>query len=238
MTRMESSGGAIAIFVKTPGRSAVKTRLAATIGEDAAWAWHLRAAAAVTEVAEAAAHAAGATAYFAVAEPAALDADPWHALPCVWQGEGGLGARMGRVHHELIRRHGSGVLLGADTPQLAPAMLGEALAWCRASEPRQAIGPARDGGFWLYAGNRAAPLATWESVAYSRTDTAVRLRAAFGAYGAFVGLPWRTDVDEEADLAVMRRELAALSSPTPAQRALAAWLDATRDGADVGKGGA
>jgi len=225
--------GAIAIFVKTPGYSAVKTRLAAAIGDAAAHAWYVRAAAAVAEVAEAAARATGTAVYFAVAEAAALAAGAWPTLPCLPQGEGGLGARMGRVHHELVRRHGSGVLLGADAPQLPREALVEALVWCVAPEARQALGPARDGGFWLYAGNRMAPLATWDAVPYSRADSADRFRAAFAGHGAFLALPRVTDVDRAADLAVMRRELAALAAPLPAQDALAAWLDATCFTADA-----
>jgi glycosyltransferase A (GT-A) superfamily protein (DUF2064 family) len=219
--------GGVAIFVKTPGYSVVKSRLAATVGDGTARAWHLRAAATVAAVATAAAAAVGAAVYFAVAEAEALAADEWKELPCLPQGEGELGARMGRVHAELVQRHGHGVLLGADAPQLAVGTLGEALAWCAGSAPRQALGPAHDGGFWLYAGNRTVPLATWEAVAYSRSDTAERFRAAFAAHGEILTVAPLTDVDRGTDLGTMRNELAALATPLPAQRALATWLDAT-----------
>jgi glycosyltransferase A (GT-A) superfamily protein (DUF2064 family) len=215
----------IAVFVKTPGRSPVKTRLAAAIGEAAARAWHERAAAVVAEVATAAARAYDAAVYFAVAEADAVADDAWAALPCLAQGEGGLGDRMGRVHDELVRRHGAAVLLGADAPQLSARALADALAWCAVSDARQAIGPARDGGFWLYASNRAAPRAAWNAVGYSRSDTGLRFRAAFASYGAWLELPDLTDVDRAPDLAAMRHELAALPDPTPGQRALGAWLE-------------
>lgn len=222
--------GSIAIFVKTPGHSPLKTRLAATIGEPAARSWYERAAATVAAVARTAATAADAVVYFAVAEPDALAADFWADAPCLAQGDGGLGARMGRVHAELVRRHGAGLLLGADAPQLAVGALADALAWCAAPEPRQALGPATDGGFWLYAGNRAVPLATWESVPYSRADTGARFRTAFAPHGALRTLPALTDVDDESDLAALRRELAAQNAPLPEQRALGVWLDATFPG--------
>jgi glycosyltransferase A (GT-A) superfamily protein (DUF2064 family) len=151
---------------------------------------------------------------------------------------------MGRVHHALVRRHGAGLLLGADAPQLGVASLRAALAWCAADEPRQVLGPARDGGFWLYGGNRTAPLAVWDSVAYSAADTAARFRAAFAPFGAWLAAEPLTDVDRGEDLAAFRSELAGLAAPEPAQRALAAWLDATcgprhspaRAGAAFGKG--
>ena len=177
--------GAVAIFVKTPGYSPVKTRLAAGVGEAVAIEWYRRAVVAVAEVALAAAGSSTAV-YWSVAEEEACGEEVWRELPTLAQGEGTLGARMGRVHHELVRRHGAGLLLGADAPQLAVASLRAAFTWCEAAEPRQVLGPARDGGFWLYGGNRTAPLAVWESVAYSVADTAARFRAAFAPYGAWL----------------------------------------------------
>jgi hypothetical protein len=125
------------------------------------------------------------------------------------------------------------VLLGADAPQLAVGALDDALAWCAAAEARQAIGPANDGGFWLYGGNRAAPYALWEAVAYSRSDTAERFRVAFAAHGACLVVPPLTDVDHGGDLPALARELAVLAAPLPAQRRLAAWLAATLGIADA-----
>jgi hypothetical protein len=216
--------GAIAILVKTPGYSAVKTRLAAGIGERAACEWYQRAAAAVAAVARAAADEHGATVYWAVAEPGALADGAWPDLPALPQGEGGLGARMGRVHGALVDRHGSGVLLGADAPQIAVAYLVRALHWCEDALPRHALGRARDGGFWLYAGNRVTPLAAWGSVKYSQPDTALSFRAALKAHAAWLELPTLTDVDRSDDLPAMERELASLPKLVPAQQALRAWL--------------
>lgn len=216
--------GAIAIFVKTPGYSAVKTRLAEGIGEQAAREWYELAAHTVAAVARQAATEHGAEVYWAVAEDAARAHDVWWDLPNLAQGEGGLGARMGRVHAELVARHEAGVLLGADTPQLAVAHLIRALHWCEDALPRHALGPAHDGGFWLYAGNRVTPLAVWESVKYSQADTAFSFRAALKARAAWLDLPTLTDVDRADDLAVMARELASAPTLLPAQQSLRAWL--------------
>jgi glycosyltransferase A (GT-A) superfamily protein (DUF2064 family) len=226
--------GAIAIFVKTPEYSAVKTRLAAAVGTTHAVAWHRRAAATVAAAATDAARRCDAVVYWAVAESAALAARAWDDLPNLDQGEGGLGARMARVHGALVERHGCGLLLGADTPQLETAALVDALAWCASAGPRQAIGPARDGGFWLYGGNRVAAAARWEAVPYSRSDTGARFRAAFADLGAWLELARLTDVDEADDLLVVQRALAALPSPLPAQVALAGWLTETF-GADAAR---
>jgi glycosyltransferase A (GT-A) superfamily protein (DUF2064 family) len=163
--------------------------------------------------------------FWAVAEPAAVTARVWDDLPNLVQGEGGLGARMGRVHAELVRRHGHGLLLGADTPQLASDHLLAALDWCAVAAARQVIGPARDGGFWLYAANRPSALARWEAVVYSAAETARHFRTTFADAGAWLELPTLTDVDQGDDLPAMRNELAALAAPLPSQVALATWLD-------------
>lgn len=217
--------GAIAIFVKTPGYSAVKTRLAATVGRAMADEWYGRAARAVLEVATVAGRETDAAVYWAVAEPEAIAAGAWASVPNIVQGEGGLGTRMGHVHAELVHRHGHGLLLGADTPQLAADHLRAALQWCAATTARQVIGPATDGGFWLYAANRATPTARWESIAYSQVETARHVRARFADRGEWLVLPTLTDVDRGDDLPIMQRELAALSRPLPTQLALAAWLE-------------
>ena len=88
----------VAIFVKTPGHSPVKTRLAADRGQAWTEAWYRRAAAAVAAVARATI----ATSYWAVAEPEAIATGAWPDLPAIAQGDGGLGSRMARVHAELV----------------------------------------------------------------------------------------------------------------------------------------
>jgi len=208
----------VAIFVKTPGRSPVKSRLAAACGRTWAEEWYRRAAACVAG----AAAQAGVAAYWAVAEPDAASA--WPGLPVVPQGDGGLGERMARVHATLIARHGSGLLLGADAPQVSPALLCDAVAWVTAAAARLALGPARDGGFWLFGGNVAPPEAVWTSVRYSKPETARDFRAALAPYGAWRDLPTLTDADHAEDLPQVLAELRALADPLPAQRALAEWM--------------
>lgn len=216
--------GALAIFVKTPGRSPLKTRLANKCGERYATEWYRRAAAAVASVALEAQRRYGIRAYWAVAEPDALDA--WPDLPSIAQGDGGLGTRMARVHAGLVARHGFGLLLGADAPQLTAELLGDAVGWLDHPEPRMLLGPASDGGFWLLGGNVAPPLATWTSVAYSTATTAGDLRHAMHDLGEWRTLATLTDVDTAADLPMLRRALQALPEPTPEQAALAHWMRA------------
>lgn len=224
--------GALAIFVKTPGRSAVKSRLAAACGEAPARQWYRHAAAAVASVALRAREAHGLVAYWAVAEAGAEQ--DWPGLPTLPQGDGDLGARMAHVHAALVARHGFGLLVGADAPQLTAESLGEAAAWLgRAASPandvamptpRLVLGPASDGGFWLFGANRAIPVDAWTRVPYSDAATACTLRQSMQAFGAWKTLGELTDVDHAEDLPVVQQALDALPDPTAEQRALAQWM--------------
>ena len=214
--------GALAIFVKTPGRSRIKTRLAAECGDGYAIDWYRQAAAAVASVARTAQVRHKLTAYWAVAEADALDA--WPALPTIAQGKGGLGARMGHVHAQLVERHGFGLLLGADTPQVSASLLGEAVAWLADPAPRLLMGPATDGGFWLFGGNRSLPRQAWTSVPYSVADTAQKLRESMRWLGDWRTLATLTDADHASDLVPVQRALRRLVKPTPEQRALYRWM--------------
>jgi hypothetical protein len=216
--------GAIAIMVKTPGRSPIKTRLAASHGKEFAEQWHVLAANAIAAVVADAARSCGAVAYWAVAEDEALEDPCWATLPALAQGAGSLGTRMQHVHAELVARHGAGVLVGADSPQMSASLLRDALGWLREPAERLAIGPARDGGFWLFGANRTIAAERWEGVPYSRRDTAQRLRAAFEGCGAWLELPTLVDVDTGADVSHCLAALRALRAPHAAQRELLDWM--------------
>lgn len=217
---------AIAIFVKTPGFSPIKTRLAATIGREAAEDFHRLAANAVAEVASDPSLArTGATALWAVAEPDAMEAPPWRGLPRIAQGEGDLGVRMRRVYDTLRARHDAVLLLGADTPQIRVDDLRMACASFATHD--HALGPSEDGGFWAFGGKRAVADDAWRRTPWSRADTRARFAAAL--CGDIAELRMLRDVDALDDLRALRTALKALPSPTPSQRALDAWLDARAD---------
>jgi len=220
---------AIAIFVKTPGLSPVKTRLGTTYGVRAAEEWHRRSARCVATTAR----ASGLPVYWAVAEAEGMQNQLWQDLPKLAQGEGGLGTRMAVVHTELVERHGGGILIGADLPQIEPRHLNAAASWVDSPDPRLVLGPAHDGGFWLFGANRALDTAVWESVHYSCDDTAHEFIKAVDAPAKAMPnreMPtWEmleplTDLDLADDLPAVLRELRAVEEPNGPQRQLALWL--------------
>jgi glycosyltransferase A (GT-A) superfamily protein (DUF2064 family) len=213
---------AVAIFVKTPGLSPVKTRLAKGIGGALATEFHRRAASAVAAVA----YAAGSDIrpHWAVAERDALAHPAWSAFPTLWQGDGELGTRLERVHAALLERHGSVLLIGADAPQVTPALLRAASRTVRHGGPPYAIGPATDGGFWLFGGRAPMPAVVWRSVAYTRADTRARLAEALRRFGPIGSIPALADTDEASDLPELASALGCLRDPLPEQASLRDWL--------------
>ncbi|SDE12038.1 TIGR04282 family arsenosugar biosynthesis glycosyltransferase [Aquimonas voraii] len=224
--------GALALFVKTPGLSPVKTRLAQSIGEARAQALYLACADAVSELLQRFARESGVRCYWAIAEDDPLAIAFWAArggLDWRGQGEGGLGTRMARVHHRLVREHGFGILVGADTPQLRLADLHRAADWLRPAQSRQVWGPAEDGGFWLYGGSRTAPVVLWESVRYSQPRTGSEFHTALADYGDWLDLPTLCDLDTVEDLAALADALRVLPEPLPAQRRVLTEVEALLD---------
>lgn len=224
MTVRLDSGVGIALFVKTPGHSPLKTRLAAGIGVESARQFHLLAAGTVAAVARRAQRDMPTLApHWAVAETAALDDPAWTSLPRIAQGEGDLGVRMGRVTETLLQRFDAALLLGADTPQITPTDLAAALVGLQ--ECPHVLGPSEDGGFWLFATRGGVPPAAWSETPWSQADTAARFCEALGE-APFTHLRRLRDVDTAEDLPPLLASLETLTDPLPEQRRLADWLRA------------
>lgn len=210
-----SSG--LAIMVKTPALSPVKSRLWRGIDRSEAEALYMISAQAVASVAQQAGDSFGIQPYWAVAEAAALETDAWPDLPHLPQGAGGLGERMAHVYRQLRMKHSAVILVGADTPQLTASVLGKAAKWLSSVEARLVIGRAPDGGFWLFGGNTALSDRAWTKARYGAPDTAERFIQAMKGAGRWMELEPLRDIDTVADLPEVLASLAALAAPTPDQ---------------------
>ncbi len=234
MTLPQHKRVGIAIFVKTPGHSPLKTRLAVGIGVDAAQQFHMLAAGAVAAVArQAQQDMPSLTAHWAVAETAAMNDPAWASLPRIEQGEGGLGARMRHVTDSLLARFDAVLLLGADTPQLTAADIAAAAHGLQTNQ--HVLGPSIDGGFWLFATRGSVPAAAWSATPWSQSDTAARFCHALlgdalptdaSGEAAVAQLRQLRDVDIADDLLPLLHDLDALDAPRPEQQRLAEWLRA------------
>ncbi len=214
---MTETKGALAVFVKTPALSPVKTRLAKSIGKAAALSAYRQSIAAMRAVMAAVEKESGGRVkpFWAVAEAEGVSRREWRDFPAMHTGEGGLGARLHNVYSSLQRQWGRVALIGSDCPQMPPQLVIDALAKARG---RAVIIPASDGGFCLFAAGRRLPSTMWTNVAYSRNDTLAQLLAVLPL--PVKRLPPLTDMDDIKTLRLCIKQLH--TAPLLQQRRLAA----------------
>lgn len=191
----------LAILVKEPRPGRVKTRLARDIGAiEAAWWFRHQAGALLRRLGR---DPRWCTVLAVSPDTEGLASRVWPAhLPRLPQGRGDLGARMGRVLAALAP--GPAIVIGADIPAIRPAHVAEAFRLLGRHDA--VIGPAEDGGFWLFGLRRPRPLppGLFRSVRWSTPHALADTLAGLG--GLSVGFAARLpDVDDAAGLARARR---------------------------------
>lgn len=219
---------AIAIFAKTPGLTPAKTRLAASIGTARAEEFYGHC---LTVVEDAVAHAvamcsAALTPYWAVAEEAGVHHPNWQGFTPLWTGAGGLGARLHHIYATLRQTHEMVLMIGTDAPQLGAEHIAQTVQYL-SQHAGFVIGPARDGGFYLFGGNQPIPSTVWEETPYSVPTTAVTLHAHLAPLGAIHTLETLGDVDVIEDVHALWHARASMQRPSQ-QRLIAAiepWVD-------------
>ncbi len=197
-------GVRVAVFAKAPVAGRVKTRLAASVGDEAAAALHER----LTLQAIATAFASG-------MGPVELGCAPGTDHPFFARCErelgvelhaqagADLGARMENAFaHAFASRRGL-VLIGADCPALTPGHLAEAALAVAAGEA--ALSPAEDGGYVLVALARPVPR-LFDGIGWGGDGVMAATRERLAASG----MAWREletlwDVDRPEDLARLER---------------------------------
>lgn len=180
-------------MLKQPRAGRVKTRLGQDIGMvRAAWWFRHQTRQLIRRLHDPRWHL-----VLAIAPDAALHTRSFpHGPSRIKQGQGHLGARMGRIFHALPP--GPVAIIGGDIPGITPAHIKrafEALGWADA-----VFGPATDGGYWLVGLHRTrVPASLFYGVRWSSehalSDTVASLGASRIAY-----VDRLRDVDRAADL--------------------------------------
>jgi rSAM/selenodomain-associated transferase 1 len=194
----------VVLFARAPVPGQVKTRLARDLGDDRACDLYRRLGAAVV---------AGLTRDPARPFEVAVRFTPDDALEAVraWipgadryepQGPGDLGDRLTRaVRDAFDDRVAAVALAGTDCIAVTVGRVRAALDGLATHDA--ALGPARDGGYYLLALRR--PLAVFHDVPWSTAAVAESTRALLRRAGAtWVELPVESDVDTVDDLATLR----------------------------------
>ena len=94
--------------------------------------------------------------------------------------------------------------IGMDTPQVTDELISECARELLAADA--VLGPARDGGWWVLGVSEATMADCLRAIPMSRSDTGAATLAALGDSGANVSLvPTLADVDTVADVDEVRR---------------------------------
>jgi rSAM/selenodomain-associated transferase 1 len=212
----------IGLMCKPPRPGASKTRLAATLGADAAAGlargFLVDTAAMLSRAC--ATHGLVKKAYFRPAdaedEIAGIIGREW---PLAFCDAGDLGASMREALEDLLRLAPAGaIIIGSDLPTLPERHIAEAAACLRAGDERTAvIGPSADGGYYLIGirGSAAAPLL--EPMIWSTPDVLAETRRRAGRHGIrLVEVSAWYDIDEAGDLDRIADDAAGLAVATRA----------------------
>ncbi|MBY0563428.1 MAG: DUF2064 domain-containing protein [Hyphomonadaceae bacterium] len=194
------------VMAKAPRLGLGKSRLAAQIGR--VEAWRINRALQARTLREACDPRWGAVLCVTPDRAVALD------LPEIWprrlrrisQGRGDLGAKLART----LAPYRNVAVIGADCPAISRAHIAAAFAALRRAP--FAIGPAEDGGFWLFAArNGAAAAPAMQNVRWSSEHTAADvIRNLAPQRVARLATLW--DVDVAADLTRAQRSAVRVSS--------------------------
>jgi rSAM/selenodomain-associated transferase 1 len=200
MRRRRAEGAsALAVFVKLPRPGAVKTRLAAEIGPDAAADLYRALAEHVLEATTPRAGEYERLVFFDPPEAAEAMRVWLPGLRLLAQAGEDLGARMSDAFARAFARGASRVaIVGTDAPGVSRETVGAALLALEAADV--VVGPAEDGGYYLLALRQPRP-ELLSGIAWSTPRVAAQTRARAATLQLRVReLPALRDVDTLDDL--------------------------------------
>ena len=233
MIRSNADKTAIAIFVKTPGLSRVKTRLGHKVGELNAKKFYELSLNRIKSELEKLKREVGLDKldiYWAIAEPL----NPFHTLywkdfKFIHQKGDHLGTRISSVYNQLISAGYSKVMLmGSDSPQLNSK---DYEHWynSKIKDKQVIMGPAKDGGFYTLIGSSEISLNIWEAVNYSQSTTCQQLDKHLVDNGfSIFYLNQQMDIDFYDDLEALKVQLIRSSESSIEQSALLDYINSVR----------
>lgn len=193
----------LVLFARAPRRGAVKRRLAADIGPDAALAFYRRS---LNGVVWRLGRDPRWTTWLSVTPDAdAANATLWPSVPGllrVSQGRGSLGERMARPILELPP--GPVVIVGSDIPAVTHDHITDAFAALGSHD--MVFGPASDGGYWLVGARRRpmVPRRLFDNVRWSTEHALADTLAGLPRHFRVARIETLDDIDTGADLADWR----------------------------------
>lgn len=198
---------AVVCFVKTPGLSPVKTRLAATIGKKKAEQVYRFCVEQVGNwMEELKNQRSGVETFWSVAEAEAMRDPFWCQHQRRQQVDGSLGERLGSMYTEMRKNFDRVTFIGADSPQITVDHYLNSMQVLDSGTPF-CFGPTVDGGFYLFSGQMDIPHKMWTSVTYSADTTLMELTGQLSQLGKIQQIVQEFDIDEYQDLQKLSEQL-------------------------------
>ena len=221
---------AVAVFVKTPGVSPLKTRLAASIGETAAHGFYIRSLKCIQEMLVYTKkemekqNSTKLDLYWCLGDKG--DQKFWKDFELIYQPSGGLGDRLSVIYDQLLADHDQVFFVGGDCPQISSDTLLKAQKLL-IEQSEFVFGPAADGGFYLFLSARPVPRKLWEDVTYSCDTTLNDLTDKLADVGRSIHF---LDVEQDVDTLEDLNNLAGLlanqpADDFPAHTKLRSWIE-------------
>jgi rSAM/selenodomain-associated transferase 1 len=157
------SDDALIIFLRLPEKGKVKTRLAATVGEEMALHIYKHLVSCVMELAS----SSGKKVYLFFKDALPPESDRDKRFSYHIQSEGNLGMKMANALSYVLNHHDKAVVIGSDCPELSLSMLEK--SYSLLEDNTIVIGPAQDGGYYLLGCKKAYP-SLFEDISWSTSS--------------------------------------------------------------------
>lgn len=185
---------ALLTFIKNPEKGKVKTRLAATVGEDMALKIYLELLRHTKEIAS------QVPAQRFVFYSQFIDInDQWSTSDFIKKLQHGedLGEKMSNAFKEVLQNSGKAVIIGSDCASLTSSIIKEAFRLLDQSD--FVLGPAMDGGYYLLGMKKFHP-EVFQDIIWSTENVASDTIQKFDTLGkSYSLLPLLSDIDYEED---------------------------------------
>ena len=215
---------AIAVFVKTPKLSPIKTRLALSSDQGFSDEFYYRSVKITEEVVSSVQKKfLNVSPYWAIAEEGGLSSGLWSGFEKVWQEDGDLGDRLFQVYSALKIRHRFVILIGADSPLIHMDHFSETFESLK-SGSNFVLGPAYDGGFYLFGGSLDLPKSVWKKVRYSTNNTYTQLSNQLKSIGSIRELEPIWDIDEKKDIYSLLKAVPSNKTLLQSQTSIINWM--------------
>ena len=220
---------ALAVFVKTPGLSPIKTRLAKSTTIEFASDFYDRSLACTSSFLESLKEEiTGLDLYWAIAEEQGLTSELWKGFSKISQGEGDLGMRLSKVYSELIDKYDAVFFMGADSPHLSCIYIVQSIrSFLDNKKNNFLMGKTSDGGYYFFGGKISLPNLVWLNIRYSTIHTASDFTVNLIPNGEIFYINDSFDIDEKDDFNNYLSQDFSSIELSSEQKKLISWIKAS-----------